>query len=483
MNFKNEKDLKLAGPNSSLQTGIEFDNTNISLHQSKKKGNSQKIVLSKEQKIIFEKMENGHDNMMITGKAGSGKTELLKYFIANTEKHQIVLAPTGVAAINISGQTIHGFFHLEFGIQPLENIKKRKISCNLKDILMKTDVIIIDEISMVSPNVIDAIDIICKKARNNDLAFGGIQLICFGDLYQLPPVYKDQERDYLQKIYNGTLFFKAHAFENNNLIEDNSLKIYELNHVFRQNDEKFKKILNKIRIGRYDLEDLDILNKRVITGKIDKDVITLTARNDTANNINSYRLGKLPNVEFTYKACISGKVPVSHFPADELLRLKVGAKVMMTNNDRNGRWFNGSFGIITNLDTNQIKVMIGNQEYLIERNRWEEIKYAMVDGELSKEITGVFEQFPLKLAWAITIHKSQGQTLDSVLIDLGYGAFADGQTYVALSRCSSLDRLYLKKTIKMSDIQVNKEVVDFMETAKIIEIAEENLNKKGEDNR
>ena len=473
-NLENKKDLKLVAANQSLKTSIQNQNTYTSLSESEEKINlCDKNFLSVEQQFVLKKMEDSNDNIMITGKAGTGKSFLLNHFVANTKKRVVIVAPTGVAALNVGGQTIHSLFQLEKGLQLIDNIRYQEVPYKLKCVLRAIDTIIIDEVSMVSPDIIDAIDIICKNARNSTSAFGGIQLICFGDLYQLPPVYKDEVKDYFQNIYGGTLFFNAHAFENTNFIDDNNLKIYELNHIFRQKDELFKKLLNAIRIGNNSKRVIDILNTRVISEKVNKDVVTLTTRKDIASRINNNELSKLPGKEFTYKAYISGNVPDNHFPTDELMRLKIGAKVMMINNDPNKRWVNGTFGTITALSDKEIKVTVDGKEYTIEKNRWEEIKYTMVNGELTKEVTGVFEQFPMKLAWAITIHKSQGQTLDSVLVDLGTGAFLEGQTYVALSRCKSLENLYLKYPIKSSDIHVNQEAVNFMKNARIIKIADE----------
>lgn len=433
------------------------------------------VVLSKEQQVILNKMEKSSENLFITGRPGTGKSELLKQFVKSTKKKVVVLAPTGVAALNVGGQTIHSFFKLDPKINFVEELKLGNLSPHLKDLLRKIDTIIIDEISMVAPNLLDIIDIICKSCTGSLSSFGGKQLICFGDLYQLLPIVTDDVvKSYLKREYGGTMFYRAHAFENNNFIDDNSLKIYELTHIFRQSDEKFKNILNEVRVGSISQENLDILNKRVITGEVKEDIITLATRNSIVNSINQSKLNELQSREFTYKAKTEGNISSKQYPNDEELHLKVGAQVMMIINDQGGRWVNGTMGVISSLKEDEIKVIIDDTEYTVEKYTWENSKYVLRGGELSRDIIGKFEQYPIKLAWAVTIHKAQGQTYKSVLIDLGAGAFATGQTYVALSRCVSLETLYLRRPINFSDITVNQEVVDFMKNAEILKLGGEN---------
>lgn len=429
------------------------------------------ITLNKEQEQIFKKVETSYENMFITGKAGTGKSELLKYIVKNTKKKCVVLAPTGIAALNVGGQTIHSFFRLKFGIQQIENLKYEDVDSIVADRINKIDTIIIDEVSMVGPDIIDAIDIICKKVRSALSSFGGIQLICFGDLFQLPPVITDNTaKEYLEKKYGVPLFYRAHAFENNNLLDDNSLKIYELTEVFRQKDEIFKDILNEVRIGNNSSNVLDILNKRVCDKDIDNTTITIATTNNITNIINKTKLEKLSSPEYTYKGTIKGDMPNSYLETDEVLHLKVGAQVIMLNNDTNGRWVNGSIGTVSYLSSKEIKVKIRNKEYSVEEYEWKRKEYYVQDGELVQIDIGTFTQYPLKLAWAITIHKSQGQTYESVVVDLGNGAFAEGQVYVALSRCVSLENLFLKKAIKATDIIANEDVINFMKNANIIKI-------------
>lgn len=432
--------------------------------------NYETIKLSKEQEFVLDKMEKTLDNIFVTGKAGSGKSELLKHFVKTTKKKVVVLAPTGFAAIDVMGQTIHSLFGLRpLDVQRIEEIKHMKIEPRLKALLNGIDVLLIDEISMVGPDLMETVNVLCKKARNSDLSFGGIQLICFGDLYQLPPIVKDF--DYLNDTYGGIFFFNAHAFENTNLIDDNSLKIYELEHIFRQRDSNFKNLLNQVRVGNVSSELLDVLNSRVTDDELGEDVITLATRNDIVASINKKKLDEINSEEYVFKADVKGNISESYFHTDAELYLKVGSRVMMVNNDSKKRWVNGSKGTITELTASKIKVRIANSEYSVDRYTWDNYKHDFIDNELKLVSVGSFTQFPIKLAWAVTIHKSQGKTYNSVLIDLGSrGAFTDGQTYVALSRCTSLETLYLRQPIKSSDIRVNSEVVNFMKNAEVIKL-------------
>jgi len=436
--------------------------------------NKMSIVFSGEQQTLLKIMETSNQNMGITGKPGTGKSETLKQFVEHTEKKVVVLAFTGVAALNVGGQTIHSFFRLDPKINFVEELQLDKMRPYLKDLLKKIDTIIIDEISMVPPNLLDIIDTMCKYATGVSSSFGGIQLICFGDLYQLLPIVTDDYvKSRLKKEYGEVLFYKAHAFENDNFIDDNSLKVYELNKVFRQSDENFKSILNEVRLGTVSQESLDILNKRVITGDVKENIVTLATNNEIVNSINKSKLDELRSKEFIYKAKVEGNISSKQYPNDEELHLKVGSQIMMLINDKLGRWVNGTMGVVSSLKDDEIKVIIDNTEYTVEKYTWENSRYVLNNGELSQEIIGKFEQYPLKLAWAITIHKGQGQTYKSVLIDLGTGAFATGQTYVALSRCTSLETLYLRRPIKFSDITVNQEVVDFMKKVEIVKLGGE----------
>lgn len=427
------------------------------------------IKLSFEQSKIFNILENTSKNLYITGKAGTGKSLLLQYFVNNTKKKVIVLAPTGVAALNVEGQTIHSFFCFTPDIQFPKIHEETKVFYKTKIILEKIDTIIIDEVSMVSVDIMESINVKCQKARGNTLPFGGLQLILFGDLYQLPPVISDPEIDrYLNDTYGGIFFFNASVFKKS------KLEIYELENIHRQNDKKFKDILNRIRTGDNANDTINSINA-CINKTIPKDgFITLAGRNEAVNKINKEKLGQIESREYIYIADINGDIKESIFPTEKELHLKIGAQIMMLTNDPIKRWVNGTVGVITALNEDTVRVKINDVEHAVNRYTWDKYKYYYdpIKKELEKEIISSFTQFPIRLAWAVTIHKSQGKTYESVLIDLTDGAFDAGQTYVAISRCVSLDTLYLKEKIKSKDIIINQEIVEFMKQATIIKIEE-----------
>ena len=420
-----------------------------------------KIKLTVEQLNIYNHMEKTSDNILVLGKAGTGKSELLKYMIRNTTKESVVLAATGVAALNVEGSTIHSFLNLKLGLQDLNEIKRKRLYDNLISILQKIDTIFIDEISMVNPDIFDAINIICQRARNNHNSFGGIQLVLCGDLYQLPPVVEDDIYPYYKDKYSGVFFFNAESFKKGNF------KCFELEEIHRQNDIDFINILNHIRIGDISNSLIEDLNKRVLKTPPSCDYIILATKNSIVDNINRTKLNELKGKEYVYTAKITGDMKKSYFPNQISLHLKVGAKVMMLVNTPN--WVNGSLGTVTKLSKDKIEVEINNKKYNIDKYNWKNYSYDYDYNTKSirKEIKSTFVQYPLTLAYAITIHKSQGKTYNGVLIDLGNGAFADGQLYVALSRCSSFENLYLKHPICLSDIKVNQEVVNFMKNIEI----------------
>lgn len=435
------------------------DNTNKELMDNE-------ICLGEEQGKVYEKMEYTNDNLLITGKAGTGKTELLKYFKKNTKKKVILLSPTGIAALNAGGQTIHSLFRFDFGVQEKETINKEWFK-HSNDMLKVVDTIILDEVSMIRPDIFEAVDLVMRNVRKCVLPFGGVQIICIGDLFQLPPVITDKEvYRCLKDIYGGTLFFNAPSFK------EADFKIYELSHIYRQKESNFIDILNKIRVGNITLDILETLNKNVITSDNIDHTVTLTTTRAASDTINNRKLDELPGEEFIYTAKVEGNIDKSSYPADYEIHLKVGAQIIMLANDIDGRWVNGTLGIITDLSANSIQVKIDDIDYLIDKKTWKKYKYKYdaQSKSITQEIDGEFKQFPLKLAWAMTIHKSQSKTYKSVLVDLGSGAFETGQVYVALSRCTSLEKLYLKRPIKASDIKINTEVVDFMKNAKVLDL-------------
>lgn len=420
------------------------------------------VKLSDEQAKIFNLIETTNDNYYITGKAGTGKSVLLQYFVENSGKRVVVVAPTGVAALNVGGQTIHSFFKMPFDI----DFDDLKVDYKLRELLRNIDTVVIDEISMVRVELMEAISKKLQIARRNDEPFGGIQMVMFGDLYQLPPVVSDGELDrYFKHNYGGYYFFNAPAFKQSNL------QIYELNEVFRQKDPEFKAILNSIRHGKIKESELSKLNERTKVEKPESGFITLAGNNSTVSYINHKKLAELPGEEKTYEAEIWGNITQSSFPTEKLLKLKVGAQVMMLKNDveKPRRWVNGTLGVITKLNNDIVRVNIDGVEHTITPATWDKIQYDYDPEErlLEKKTISSFKQLPIRLAWAITIHKSQGQTYQSVAVDLSDGAFAHGQTYVALSRCVSLEGLYLDSPIRRDDVIVDPDIVHFMKKVKV----------------
>ena len=404
-------------------------------------------------KLALDLIDN-HHNLYITGNAGTGKSTFLKCFRENTEKNIAVLAPTGKAAINCGGQTIHSFFAFPSALLTEDKIHKHRNAGKFKAL----DILVIDEVSMVRADLMDAIDTSLRLNRNNWAPFGGVQVILFGDLAQLPPVVKDAEmRDFFEFIYESPYFFSASVFD------QITFQILEFTKIYRQQDPEFINILNKIRVGRYDDESLEILNKRLLkinTKRGLKDVITLTTTINQSNLINIEKLSKLKTKEKYYEAEITGKFPDDSLPSEQKLTLKVGAQVMMLKNDSKKRWVNGTLARIKKLNPDEIIVEINKLDYKITREAWNNIEYVLdrITGEFEEKIVGTFKQFPLRLAYAITIHKCQGMTLDKVLIDLSTRAFASGQIYVALSRCKSLSGIHLRIPIQPSDIYVDNRI-------------------------
>lgn len=428
------------------------------------------IELGDEQKRVYKMMNSTTDNLFITGKAGTGKSVLLQYFVKHTSKQVAVVAPTGVAALNVGGQTIHSFFSMGLDIQDPDDFSQvSSMGYKRREILNGIQTLVIDEISMVSADIMDMIDAKLKYARDNDEPFGGCQIIAFGDLYQLPPVVPSgQATRYMEDRYTTTYFFGADE------IRENPFKIIELQHVFRQKDQTFIDILNKIRLGKSSKGLLDDINSCCVVPPEDEQYITLTGDNATANTINREKLLALNTKEYVYDGIVVGDIKQSSMPTDLHLHLKVGAHVMMIKNDRTdnssndkrqkARWVNGTLGVISQLTDNGIKVEINGVSHWVDKEKWEKYQYSYNSEtkSLEKDVVATFTQYPIKLAYAITIHKSQGQTYDAVKVDLSKGAFAAGQTYVALSRCRSMESLYLTKALKQEDIKVSQEVLNYM---------------------
>lgn len=398
-------------------------------------------------------------NIFLTGKAGTGKTTFLHNLKANTDKRMVVVAPTGVAAINAGGVTIHSFFQLPFGPLLTEKItgvknphhKYNKIKIN---IIKSIDLLVIDEISMVRADLLDGIDEVLRKFKNRDLPFGGVQVLMIGDLQQLAPVIKQEEQKILSPYYNSMFFFGSKALQLSDPV------CIELKHIYRQQDENFITILNQIRDNRITQESLDILHKRYLPDFVpakDEGYITLTTHNSSADRVNSEELNIIKNKEYHYSASINGTFPEYSYPTDYDLHLKVGAQVMFVKNDSKPekRFFNGKIGTIVAITNDYIRVECKGDEkpIFVEKEEWSNRKYTInkETNEIEGETIGSFTQFPLRLAWAITIHKSQGLTFEKAIID-AHAAFAHGQTYVALSRCKTLEGLVLSSKISSKAI-------------------------------
>jgi PIF1-like helicase/Helix-turn-helix domain/HRDC domain/Helicase len=404
------------------------------------------------------------ENIFLTGKAGTGKTTFLRYLKDNCTKNMIVAAPTGVAAINAGGVTLHSLFQLPFHpFLPTVNNKedllgKMKYNKQRLQLLRKMEVLVIDEISMVRCDVMDAIDTLLKSVRRNyNTPFGGVQLLCIGDLHQLPPVAQNHEWNILQEYYASPFFFDSLA------VKEQQPVLIELNKIYRQKEQSFVDLLNSVRTNSMTADDFDMLNDRYIAAfrpGYDEKYITLTSHNNQANVINNSEIEKLITSPFIFKAEIEKDFPESMYPADAALMLKKGAQVMFIKNDPiEKKYFNGKIGVVSEIDYETIKVNCDGFIIEVKKDTWDNSKYTLnrADGKLEQEVVGTFTQYPLRLAWAITIHKSQGLTFDKVMIDAA-SAFSSGQVYVALSRCTSLGGIVLLNKIPQSAIKDNEQV-------------------------
>lgn len=409
-------------------------------------------------------------SVFLTGKAGTGKTTFLKYITSETSKRFVVLAPTGVAAINAGGSTIHSFFQLPL-CPYLPDVKElvteyqmpekyRSLRKERVKIIRTLDLLIIDEISMVRADLLDAVDMTLRRYRRNDKPFGGVQLLMIGDAQQLSPVVKESEREFMAQVYASPYFFHSKALQKLDYVT------IELQKVHRQKDEEFLNILNSIRENRISNDTLATLNSRVHaypdTGS--EDVIRLTTHNAQADAVNSRKLEALEEEAVQFAAEINGDFPENSYPADEVLTLKKGAQVMFIRNDTDGEYYNGKIGVIEDIGPGDIVTVKDTTGNLITVTPcdWENTQYVLDEEskEIKPEVVGTFRQIPLRIAWAITIHKSQGLTFDKVIIDAG-AAFAFGQVYVALSRCRTLEGISLDSPIRISSIYSDMHVADF----------------------
>lgn len=419
------------------------------------------FILTDEFKQTLEMIQTTSQNIFITGKAGTGKSTLIELIRNHVKKKIIVLAPTGLSAINVRGQTIHSFFHLPPRMITRESIRRIYNDRIFRDI----DTVIIDEISMVRADLIDGIDQFLRiHGKDKHLPFGGIQMVFVGDVFQLPPVLRHEESSVFYQLYESPYFFSADAFNSREFIS------IELTHIFRQKDAEFINLLNQLRTGNINVQILEPINQRLTEKSLQRNkFITLTATNLVANSINESELNKINHPLFTYTAGVEGDFPTANttLPVELELKLKKGARVMFVKNDKGRMWVNGTLGTVHSLSDEKIEMKIeenGRNEIVsVPKERWENIKYELDSdtNELKQSILGVLTQYPLRLAWAITIHKSQGMTFDRVNIDFSASPFAHGQTYVALSRCRTIDGIILSKKIYPNDVIVDERILEF----------------------
>ena len=435
-------------------------------------------IINEQLDLAWQFVERTGVNVFLTGKAGTGKTTFLRRLKERSPKRMVVVAPTGVAAINAGGVTIHSFF--QFPLAPYIpggsfNAKEEKyrFSKEKKNIIRTLDLLVIDEISMVRADLLDQIDAVLRLHKDRHRPFGGVQLLMIGDLSQLAPVVKDSEWSLLREYYHTPYFFGSHALQQTQHVT------IELTHVYRQTDRTFIDILNEVRENRLTSRSLELLNSRVVNEDVELGAhssrltaqspdgsIRLTTHNATANRYNEERMDALKGVRFSFRADVTGTFPESSYPAEEKLVLKKGCQVMFLKNDSQGsRYYNGKLGIVSAIDAERICVcgIDDGEEIVVEPDVWTNARYVIdkETKEIREEIEGEFRQYPLRLAWAITVHKSQGLTFDRAVLDVN-AAFAAGQVYVALSRCRSLEGLVLTAPLSLSSVKTDALVTDYM---------------------
>ncbi|MCG2610407.1 helix-turn-helix domain-containing protein [Flavobacterium sp. SM15] len=435
-------------------------------------------------------------SIFLTGKAGTGKTTLLREIIATTHKNTVVVAPTGIAALNAGGVTIHSMFQLPFAAFLPDNKQLPHFSESVKfenkdsltrhfnmnvtkrSVIRNMELLVIDEVSMLRADVLDAMDFMMRRVRRNEQAFGGVQILYIGDLLQLPPVVKQEEWQQLCKYYRGMFFFHSHV------VQQYPPLYIELEKIFRQSDDTFISVLNNLRNNTITENDLQILNQFVqpeFDFKTNSEYITLTTHNAKADALNSDSLAALKEKQFTFLPEIIEEFPQKIFPVEEKLQLKVGAQVMFVKNDLSfeKRFFNGKMGIIKSLSENEILVHFPeeNKSIEVERYEWQNIKYKVNENtkEIEEELLGTFTHYPIKLAWAITVHKSQGLTFDKAVLDVS-NVFAPGQAYVALSRLRSLNGLILLSPLRMNGISSDEDVLDYATNKASEEVLKQSLS-------
>jgi len=413
--------------------------------------------------LALQLMLETRHNLYITGDAGTGKSTLLKHYLEEVKKKVAILAPTGMAAINVGGETIHSFCRLN--TDPAWQLLEEGKVCKLRDNrrVKSVDVLVIDEISMVRSDMLDLLDKFFRLNKEKPrLPFGGVQLILFGDHFQLPPVLKKDEKEEFASRYKSEYFFGAKCFV------DLHLKYIKLEHNYRQSEAEFIKLLNYFRYGIANSELISWVNAKFLGKLIDQKnlPITITTINKDASNINFEELEKINQEEQTYKATIVGTFGEELYPTEKYLILKQGAQVMFIKNDSEKKWVNGTIGVVEKLEKDTVLVRLNNKSAKlveVKLSTWESYKYEYDEEkmEIVKKTVGSFVQYPLKLAWAVTIHKSQGQTFDNCIINMGRGAFIFGQTYVAFSRCRTMAGVHLTAPLKLTDIKADPAVFAF----------------------
>ncbi len=426
---------------------------------------TKKIRIGKESKAAYKTMNETGDHIFVTGRAGTGKSTLLKYFREHTKKKHVVLAPTGVAALNVRGQTIHSFFGFHPAIRP---DLVRPAFPDARPLFEALETIVIDEISMVRADLLDCVDKALRLNRGRPgEPFGGVQMIFIGDLYQLPPVVTREEAFRFENEYTSPYFFSAYA------MGGVRVRMIELTKVYRQQDEDFVELLEKIRMQTLTQDDIDLWNERhdpYFDPRGEADFIHLTTTNKMAKQRNDFELSQLDTKPWKLKSRSTGEIPDRRMPSEPTITVKEGARIMFTVNDPEKRWVNGSLGTIRRIQKLGLQknpvlevVLEDGSEVDVSQHRWELFEYEHDGGSFEESIIGSYTQYPIALAWAVTIHKAQGKTFDRVLVDMGWGAFAHGQLYVALSRCTTFDGLVLLKPFKQKDVILDEAVVNFME--------------------